>query len=138
MRVLEKEPQKDVNMTFLYTVARNLFFDEKRKRSELLVEGYDDHRGTRDFTEWDSAMEVLYSTLPLRQAMLITLKDVFLYSSKEIAQMLRISNESVKTALHRARLKLQERAPEKDLKKECKLFTANGRTYFFRKKCATT
>lgn len=39
--------------------------------------------------------------------MLVTLKDVFGYTSKEIASMLRVSNESVKTALHRSRKKLK-------------------------------
>ncbi|HAM79730.1 RNA polymerase sigma factor [Ornithinibacillus bavariensis] len=104
----QKEPNRDMNLTFLYTIARNLFMDEKR-REPLLLSEFDGLLGSgMDSTEWDSLLEILYSQLPLRQAMLITLKDVFHYTSEEISQMLRTSNESVKTALHRARKKLRE------------------------------
>src|SRR5690606_1766292 len=67
---------------------------------ELLGEEY-------DFIDYYGLIEILFTTLPLKQAMLVTLKDVFGYSSKEIASMLRVSNESIKTALHRSRKKLK-------------------------------
>ncbi|WP_251398978.1 sigma factor-like helix-turn-helix DNA-binding protein [Ureibacillus chungkukjangi] len=51
----------------------------------------------------------------MKQAMLITLKDVFGYTSKEIASMLRVSNESIKTALHRSRKKLKFKNSNIDL-----------------------
>lgn len=108
--ILKYEPYRHINMTFLYTVARNLFIDQKRKNKEVPIEHYDYYNSSRDFIEWESLLEVLYSALPLRQAMLITLKDVFLYTSKEIAEMLRVSDQTVKTALHRARLRLKERS----------------------------
>src|SRR5699024_2490042 len=94
-------------MTYLYTIARNLYIDMKRKRQEISIENYADYKVSKDSTEWDSLLEILYCTLPLKQAMLVTLKDVFLYTSKEISEMLRISDQSVKTALHRARKKLR-------------------------------
>ncbi|MBO0994846.1 RNA polymerase sigma factor [Bacillus sp. SD088] len=106
--ILKNEPHRHINMTFLYTVARNLFIDQKRKNKEISIELYDYYNSSKDFIEWDSLLEVLYSTLPFRQAMLITLKDVFLYTSKEIAEMLRVRDQTVKTALHRARLRLKE------------------------------
>src|SRR5690625_1472926 len=105
--ILEKDPFRYLNMTYLYTIARNLYIDMKRKRQEISIESYADYSVSKDFTEWDSLLEILYCTLPLKQAMLVTLKDVFLYTSKEISEMLRISDQSVKTALHRARKKLR-------------------------------
>jgi RNA polymerase sigma factor (sigma-70 family) len=105
--IKRREPNRDLNLTFLYTIARNLFIDEKRKEP-LLISEFDGLLGSQlDSTDWDSLLEILYSRLPLRQAMLVTLKDVFHYTSEEISQMLRTSNESIKTALHRARKKVK-------------------------------
>ncbi|WP_412899433.1 sigma factor-like helix-turn-helix DNA-binding protein [Bacillus sp. 1P02SD] len=56
--------------------------------------------------EYFSLIEIFLASLPLKQAMLITLKDVFGYTTKEKASMLRVSNESIKTALHLSRKKL--------------------------------
>ena len=50
--------------------------------------------------------------------MIITLKDVFQYTSEEIAEMLRVSNESIKTTLHRARISLRENATTYTIKQK--------------------
>jgi len=112
INLIQKEPDRDINLTFLYTTARNLLIDERRKKTEVPIDPGELFVGVRDFSEWDSLLEILYSTLPIRQAMLVTLKDVFQYTSEEIAQMLRVSNESIKTTLHRARYKLRENTNE--------------------------
>ncbi|WP_240189976.1 sigma factor-like helix-turn-helix DNA-binding protein [Bacillus sp. P14.5] len=62
--------------------------------------------------EYDSLIEILFSVLPLQQAMLITLKDVFGYTMKELSIMLRTSEESIKTSLHRSRKRLNTTAVE--------------------------
>ncbi|MGE6261138.1 RNA polymerase sigma factor [Heyndrickxia sporothermodurans] len=110
IKIKQKDPDREMNITFLYTVARNILIDEKRKKSEYLMSPDEFYTNFKDFTEWDSLLEILCCTLPLRQAMLITLKDVFQYTSEEIAEMLRVSNESIKTTLHRARIKLRKNA----------------------------
>jgi RNA polymerase sigma factor (sigma-70 family) len=106
-KIKKSEPQKEFSFSYLCTVAKNHFIDEKRKYKEsisfnenLLGEEY-------DFIDYYGLIEILLTTLPLKQAMLVTLKDVFGYSSKEIASMLRVSNGSIKTALHRSRKKLK-------------------------------
>jgi RNA polymerase sigma factor (sigma-70 family) len=109
LKLYQQDPNRDINITFFYTIARNLFIDEKRKKRPLLVESQEILGKSIDFNEWDSLLEILYTKLPLRQAMLVTLKDVFQYTSDEIAQMLRVRNESIKTALHRARQRLKDR-----------------------------
>ncbi len=78
---------------------------EKNRRESYLNEDF--HGIEYDFIESSSLIEALLTALPLKQAMLITLKDVFGYTSKEIAAMLRVRDESVKTALHRSRKKLK-------------------------------
>ncbi|RPF54308.1 RNA polymerase sigma factor [Aquisalibacillus elongatus] len=107
IKLKKEEPHREFNLTYLYTMARNLMIDEKRKTKEVFID-YDEWIiSDHGFSEWESLLELLYTTLPLRQAMIVTLKDVFKYKSEEIAEMLRVSNESIKTALHRARIKLK-------------------------------
>lgn len=101
----KQDPGREFTFSFLYKVAKNLFMDEKRKKKEFLSH-HEDIREVSDPTEFDALIEILLAALPLQQAMLITLKDVFNYKTKEIAAMLRVSDESIKTALHRSRKKL--------------------------------
>ncbi|MFS0862315.1 RNA polymerase sigma factor [Fredinandcohnia sp. 179-A 10B2 NHS] len=108
IKIKKDDPNRNINLSFLYKTARNLFIDEKRKKTEIPTSPNELYTSSFDPTEWDSLLEILISTLPIRQAMLLTLKDVFQYTSEEIAEMLRISNTSVKTALHRSRIKLKE------------------------------
>lgn len=106
-RLKQLDSKREFNYSFLCKVARNLFIDEKRKQKVQLNFSEDLHGGNYNFPEYDSLIEILLSSLPLKQSMLITLKDVFGYSIKEIATMLRVSTESIKTALHRSRKKLR-------------------------------
>ena len=71
-------------------------------------------------------MECFFTFFPLKQAMLLTLKDVFGYSSKEIASMLRISDTSVKTALHRTRNRLMKGAPNANSDKQLLIEITNS------------
>ena len=112
-KLKETDPHRELTHSFLCTVARNLFIDEKRKEKTGKVVYKDVYGEVDSSLELDSLIEILLSRLPLKQSMLITLKDVFGYSSREIAAMLRVSNEVVKTALHRSRKKLQA-APENE------------------------
>lgn len=103
----KSEPEREFTFSFLCTVAKNLYIDEKRKNRGDIYFNEDFYGVESDFIEYSSLIEALLTALPLKQAMLITLKDVFGYTSKEIAAMLRVRDESVKTALHRSRRKLR-------------------------------
>ena len=121
IKIKQREPNREIKISFLYTIARNIFIDEKRKKrkkTEIPTSPDQFFESSWDFTEWDSLIEILFGALPLRQAMLITLKDVFQYTSEEIAEMLRVSNESIKTALHRARMSLRENATTYTIKQK--------------------
>ena len=118
IKIRQREPNREIKISFLYTIARNIFIDEKRKKTEILTSPDQFFESSWDFTEWDSLIEILFGALPLRQAMLITLKDVFQYTSEEIAEMLRVSNESIKTTLHRARISLRENATTYTIKQK--------------------
>lgn len=114
-KIKKADPDREFNFSFLCTVAKNLFIDEKRK-SKILIHFNEEFFGeVNNSIEQASLIEILLTTLPLKQAMLITLKDVFGYTSKEIASMLRVSNESIKTALHRSRKKLKFKSSNTDM-----------------------
>ncbi|MGD6956716.1 RNA polymerase sigma factor [Rossellomorea aquimaris] len=110
-RLMKSDPVRNLSMSFLYTIAKNIFIDGKRKSKDVVYFHEEYHFESHDFTEYDSLLECLFTLLPLKQAMLLTLKDVFGYSSKEIASMLRITDTSVKTALHGARNRIVKGAP---------------------------
>lgn len=106
--IKKSEPSRDLSFSFLCTVAKNLYIDEKRKQRESIHFNEELYGKISGSLEYDSLIEILLTTLPLQQAMLITLKEVFGYTTKEMASMLRIKNESIKTALHRSRKKLKK------------------------------
>ncbi len=106
-KIKKSEPKKEFTFSYLCTVAKNHFIDEKRKYKESIQFNEDLFGKEYDFIDYYGLIEILLTTLPLKQSMLITLKDVFGYTSKEIASMLRVSNESIKIALHRSRKKLK-------------------------------
>ena len=112
IKVKMAQPDRSLSFSFLCTIAKNLFIDEKRKHRDILSFEEDLHGETDGLFNYDSLIEILLSALPLKQAMLLTLKDVFQYTTKEIASMLRVSDESIKTALHRSRNKLKTLQPE--------------------------
>ncbi|NMH73161.1 RNA polymerase sigma factor [Bacillus sp. RO2] len=106
-KIKQSEPSRVLTFSFLCTVAKNMYMDEKRKYRESIQFNEDLLGEEYDFIEYYGLIEILFTSLPLKQSMLIILKDVFGYTSKEIASMLRVSDESIKTALHRSRKKLK-------------------------------
>ncbi|MFD1019662.1 RNA polymerase sigma factor [Thalassobacillus hwangdonensis] len=104
--VQNKVPRSELSPAYLKTTAKHLFIDRKRKERPGFSFDETLHHYHEDFTDFDSLIEALIHTLPLKQAMLVMLKDGFGYTSKEISFMLRVRDEAVKTALHRARKKL--------------------------------
>ncbi|XXM71135.1 RNA polymerase sigma factor [Lysinibacillus sphaericus] len=101
------DPEREFTISFLYKVANNLFIDELRKKKAVTGFREELYQFEEDFISCEGLVEELMMKLPIRQAVLITLKDVFSYRSQEIAEMLRISDESVKTALSRSRSRLK-------------------------------
>lgn len=114
-KIKKAEPKREFTFSYLCTVAKNQFIDETRKYKESILFNEDLFGEACDFIDYDGLIEILLTTLPLKQAMLVILKDVFGYTSKEMASMLRISNEAIKTALHRSRKKLKLQNNNKDM-----------------------
>ncbi|WLR47419.1 RNA polymerase sigma factor [Halobacillus litoralis] len=109
LRLYQKQKDDDCadhSFSYVKTTAKHLWIDEKRKEKPSFPFDELIHHPQEDFMEYDSLIELLVAVLPLKQAMLLTLKDVFHYSSKEISTMLRMSDAAVKTTLHRTRKQL--------------------------------
>lgn len=108
-KMKQSQPNRTMSLTFLYTIAKNLHIDGIRKNREVAVREQEVKVIHHDSPDWEELLRMFCSTLPLKKAMLIALKDVFQYTSLEIAQMLRVREGSIKTALHRAREELNQK-----------------------------
>ncbi|MFT3769143.1 MAG: RNA polymerase sigma factor [Minicystis sp.] len=100
---------------WLFRVASNLWIDEVRRRRERprveeAAEATPD--APREARAAREAAGTILVTLPPQERAAVVLKDVFDLSLDEIAEALSTTTGAVKAALHRARGKLVEPAPE--------------------------
>lgn len=104
---------------YLFRMASNTWIDQKRGAKALWEDidnmedaAIDDSAGLK--AEAREAMEILVSTLPPRQRVILLLSDMFDFTAHEVAAMLETTEGAVKAALHRARgsLKKLQDTPE--------------------------
>jgi len=105
---------------YLFRVASNTWIDQKRHLKAV----WEDLEGAEDVTAPEStgaqvesreAMEILVSTLPPRQRVILLLSDMFDFKAQEVAAMLNTTEGAIKAALHRARnalKKIQTETPD--------------------------
>ena len=115
---------------WLFKIAATACIRKRRKKKcepdrELSLESFmneDGEQGTYDIPDWSDnpSDKVLQAemkqvigesikTLPIKYKLVFNLRDIEGFSTKETAEILGISIESVKTRLHRARLSLREK-----------------------------
>ncbi|MBI4417528.1 MAG: sigma-70 family RNA polymerase sigma factor [Ignavibacteriales bacterium] len=105
---------------YLFRMASNAWIDQKRHLKTSFgdldsAEETASDQATGFQAESREAMEILVSTLPPRQRVILLLSDMFDFKAYEVAGMLDTSEGAVKAALHRARgslKKLQTETPE--------------------------
>lgn len=98
-----------VNMkSYLFRIATNTWIDQLRK-NHVILDTYEDIHGTTDHDRFVmiEAMEMMWSNLPPRQVAAVLLMDVFEFSAKETASMIKLTEGAVYSALHRARTNLR-------------------------------
>jgi RNA polymerase sigma-70 factor, ECF subfamily len=113
--------------TWLYTIVRNLVFNESRRRSRRparsLDEMQDDEEHPRQFqdfgtkppdtnmldTEMQDAIERAIQELPETQRMAVVMRRYQDVSYEEIAEVLQLTVSAVKSVLFRARTELREK-----------------------------
>lgn len=110
--------------TYLFTITRNLVFNETRRRgrkkevsaeeleenSNHLIEGSSDQRPDRELlqAELQQAVDNAISALPDVQRMAVVLRRYDQLSYEEIADVLKLSVSAVKSLLFRARATLRD------------------------------
>ncbi len=110
--------------TYLFTIARNLVFNETRRRgrkkevsseereenSNQLLEDSPEHRPDAELlqAELQEAVDAAIENLPETQRMAVVLRRYEQLSYEEIADVLKISVSAVKSLLFRARTTLRE------------------------------
>lgn len=110
--------------TYLFTIARNLVFNETRRKSRKkevsseereensnqLIEDSPDHRPDAELlqTELQQAVDRAIAALPEAQRMAVVLRRYEQLSYEEIAEILKLSVSAIKSLLFRARTTLRE------------------------------
>lgn len=109
---LKKNPDRPLSRRFFYQIAKHAVIDKKRKKSfltESLPEYQDNLTEQADESypfRVREALEILAEYLSIKQFVIILLIDVFHFTAKETAAMIKDSESNVHTTLHRSRKKL--------------------------------
>lgn len=97
--------------TYLFRIATNLWMDICR-RTRCVIEDTDIEQNLASFDpdmiDIRDAIEVLVRQLTPRQAAIFLLKEVFQFSSLEIAEIIGTTEGAVNAALHRGKMKLKQ------------------------------
>ncbi|MBT3635802.1 MAG: RNA polymerase sigma factor [Opitutae bacterium] len=99
--------------TWIFTVARNLLIDEIKKRQRRPQIVSDEHIENRNsmnsgnLQEWNEILLRRLDTIPENQKTALLLRVQRELSYKEIAEVMKTTESSVKTWIHRARLDLK-------------------------------
>lgn len=126
-----KEPKK--LKSWIYSIARNVVIDffRKNKNREIafgneIIEGFLETAGADfhspvDNDEISHELEKCIDQLSAQDKMIIKLLYYEGFSYKEISQLLKINQNTLKSRLHRARIGLQEAIKTNDLLREVTL-----------------
>jgi RNA polymerase sigma-70 factor (ECF subfamily) len=102
-----------VSKSYLFRTAANAWIDICRKNKVVLVELQelpDTAAVETDPLELQESLEQLLETVPVGQATVVLLMDVFQFTAKETAQMIDSTEGAVKAMLHRARTGIRKQA----------------------------
>lgn len=101
--------------TYLFTVARNLLIDEIKKKNRAQLSSYDDEwiNGYTDeqgdgVKEWQEMLDFAMEGMPEYYTTAILLRVQRELSYREIANIMKVSESTVKTWIFRARVHLKE------------------------------
>jgi RNA polymerase sigma-70 factor (ECF subfamily) len=114
LRCLDKYKTRAMNISLLYTIARNVLIDHSRKNKRKVELEHDivdqtadqenDFRVKQEYRKVLAAMDKLENDE--REILALALTDELKY--REIASIMGINESNVKVKVHRARMKLKE------------------------------
>ena len=99
--------------TWIFTIARNLLIDEIKKRQrrpQIVSDEHIENRNSVDsgnLEEWNEVLLLRLEAIPENQKTALLLRVQRELSYKEIAEVMKTTESSVKTWIHRARLDLK-------------------------------
>jgi RNA polymerase sigma factor (sigma-70 family) len=102
--------QSEITSALLHKIAYHHWIDMLRKRKREVVGLLYDESNNDDKTNPEGLIDtvkLLVSNLTPKQAIIFTLKEGFCYQAREIADLLDTTEMAVKSALHRARKRLE-------------------------------
>ncbi|WP_456271388.1 sigma-70 family RNA polymerase sigma factor [Bacillus sp. AK031] len=109
LRTYSKSPSS-LSTGLLYTIARNNWIDTVRKNAKetkLMENQLDRCKEQVCSLEVENVIEKLLKNFTMQQTVTFLLKDVFLYSFKEIAEEIASTEGAVKASLFRMRTRLK-------------------------------
>jgi RNA polymerase sigma factor (sigma-70 family) len=110
IKAINNDPSRLISNSFLYTIAKNVWLDMNRKRrvstspmsfSEIEASFEEASFQTREL------LEVLAMRLPVNYMVVLLLMDIFQFTAKETASVMKLTEGSVRITLNRARKKLK-------------------------------
>ncbi len=116
MKFCQKDPsgKRKASFPLLVTIARNHWIDQLRKKSrETIGQTAEEPSQEKSTEQVLSGLDALMERMTPKQLLVFVLKDIFEYRLSDISQMLDMNATAVKSLLHRARRKLDEK---RDLK----------------------
>jgi len=105
--------------TYLFTIARNLLIDEIKKSNRQQISSYSDEliqgqivQPTNEAQEWNEILNFAMKEIPEYYSTALLLRVQRELSYMEIADIMKVSESSVKTWIHRARTHLKKTLQE--------------------------
>ena len=105
--------------TYLFTIARNLLIDEIKKLNRQQLSSYSDElvqgqivQPTNEAQEWNEILNFAMKEIPENYSTALLLRVQRELSYMEIADIMKVSESSVKTWIHRARTHLRKTLQE--------------------------
>ncbi len=115
IRIHCKRKGNPMSHAYLQKVAKNLWIDRLRKKSEIVTDAVSE--STHSSLSYENTLalaEQLALRLTMKQCQVFILKECFLYRTKEIAELLQTPETAVKASLHRARRRLEKQNETND------------------------
>lgn len=104
----EKIPERSLKKAYFYQIARTTWIDICRKKKDESIESIDRLQVEKPTDiELAETFEALAQLLPPKPFVILLLVDVYLFTGKETAEMLKESESNVHTTLHRTRKTLR-------------------------------
>ncbi len=113
-KYLERYSKRELSVSLLFTIGRNLLYDNSRKQRATIPFEEENHKGSTDeesaFLVREESRRVLKALQQLEQeeADILSLAVSSGLSYREIAEMTSTSEANIKVKIHRSRLKLKK------------------------------